>query len=309
MSNLIKTKNLSVEIEGYFDGASEPINVAIAIDNTCATDLPVYVRNLFASDASNARVHISYFDDEPTLPDCDIDFAVVIANNARRIVDFYHDTQSKNIPVFLAIENEQNFLLKNGSDALRTVDGDYCVYKNEETSESDSAFKTRLARWIVAVCQGKKVAFGRAFAFIARPIALDSVMLSAAENAAIGIVPFLGSADFPLMIANQEKMLGQIAAVYGQKFDKTLLAEAAGVLACGFFSKRATKVVNKIIPLPKFIVHGACGFFFTLAIGRCLVDYFEAGGNLSGLVSAIENLIYDTKNVFSGGAALLSTRQ
>ncbi len=308
MSNLIKTKNLSVEIEGYFDGANDPINVAIAIDNTCITDLSVYVRNLFASNASNARVHISYFDDTPVLPESDLDFAVVLANHASSILDFAKQTQDKNIPVFIAVENEHNFVTSNGKDALSALSGDYCIYGEGQTNQNKQAFKERLGRWVVAVCQNKKVAFGRAFAFIARPIALDAVTVTAAENAAIGIVPFLGGADFPLMIANQEKMLGQIAAVYGQKFDKTLLAEAAAVLVTGFFSKRATKLIDKILPLPKFLIHGAGGFFFTLGIGRCLVDYFEAGGNMIGLMTAIENIMSDAKSALAFGMSLVPSK-
>lgn len=275
-------KKLEEEVAGYFDTSGASINILIFVDEEASAELASEVRNLFSSNASFVKLQISYFDNTVPQIDSNADMAVVVAGNSALSNDLAKACREAGVPAYLISAKDAKFVPEH-----TFYNGDYCQV-DSTSADSIRAMTRALSQWIAAVCKAQKFAFAKAFPFVAEPIAMEAVHLTSIENAAIGFVPFLKGADFPLMFLNQLKMLGEIAAVYDVELDMKLLKEAAGVLVVAIFGKKCFKFINKIVPLPACIIGAPVSFLTTEAIGRALIEYFEAGGNLSGVAKVIQ---------------------
>ncbi|MCD8316408.1 MAG: hypothetical protein LUB61_03250, partial [Eggerthellaceae bacterium] len=155
--------------------------------------------------------------------------------------------------------------------------------------EGKATLKKRMGRWIISACPDKKLAFALAFPFVRRPLALDSVMTTSLENMGVGFVPIIRGADLPIMTLNQAKMLLQIAAAYGQPLDLQRVKEIVAIVAGAFLCRNlARRLVIGAIPVIGWAVKGAIGFGATEAVGHACIEYFEEGGDLTGLANIVE---------------------
>lgn len=284
---------MQAEIEAYFDTEDTLVSVLMLVDEAASNEASAEVRNLFLSSASNVRLQITYFNSSDIAIDETADMVVIVACDTNVSCDIAQNSRNVGVPAYTVVDGKtvtSNLSAYTGN----MLNGDYCTLIADDPN-SAKMMKNKLGSWIANVCIGKKFAFASAFTFVARPLATEIVHLTSIENAAIGFVPAIGVADFPLMLVNQVKMLAQIAAVYGKKLDTTILKEAAGVLVAAFFGRRLFKVVNKILPLPKFVVSGAVAFGTTEAIGKALIAYFEAGGNVDGVVALLKKTVAGSK--------------
>lgn len=284
-------KDLEKEVAGYFDTSNASVNILVLVDNTASNEVSAEVRNLFSTKASYVKLQISYFDAAPESIDNTADMAVVVGGDSAEADKVALMCRNACVPVYIVIGSNGKY-----QPDAKLFGGDYCMV-DPASEGSVKAMQKTLASWIAAVCIGKKFAFAKAFPFVATPIALEAVHTTALENAAIGFVPFLKGADFPLMFVNQLKMLGQIAAVYGVELDMNLLKEAAGVLVVALFGKKFFKLIHKIVPIPASFIGAPVSLVTTEVIGRALVEYFEAGGDLNGVVKLIQ------KTIEKGGVA------
>ncbi len=156
---------------------------------------------------------------------------------------------------------------------------------------NDETFKlldTRMGKWIISACKNKDLAFALSFPFIRRPLAMESITATSLQNGAVGFVPFLPGADMPIMTLNQCKMTLQIATAYGQPLDKDRIKEIVAVVAGAFVARNIARSVTKVIPAIGWIVSGSMGFAATEAMGRALLEYFEAGGDIVGVASVMQ---------------------
>lgn len=286
-------KNVASEIETYFEVGDTTVSVLMLIEDDASNEACSAVRNLFLSNAPNVRLQINYFTDSNVRIDEKIDMVVIVACGTSVASEVASKSREVGVPAYCIIDGKT---APNDVSAFsrNLLKGDYCTLVFDD-EESVKRMKNKLGGWIANVCVGKKFAFASAFTFVARPLASETVHLTAIENAAIGFVPAICAADFPLMLVNQLKMLAQIAAIYGKKLDYALLKEAAGVLVGAIFGRRFFKVANKILPIPKFVVSGAVAFATTEALGRALIAYFEAGGSIDGVVALIKKTVAGSK--------------
>ena len=286
-------KSMQTEIQTYFDTSETLVSILILIDETASNEASAEVRNLFLSNSSNVRLQINYFNSTDVTITDNVDMVVIVGCNTHTSTDIAKLSRETGVPAYIVIDGNTASTEPTALSA-HMLAGDYCTLVAGDES-SVKAMKNNLGTWIANVCVGKKFAFASAFTFVARPLATEIVHLASIENAAVGLVPAVGAADFPLTFANQVKMLAQIAAVYGKKLDLDLLKEAAGVLVGAIFGRRVYKVANKIVPLPWFIVSSAVSFATTEVIGKALIAYYEAGGNVDGVVALIKKTVAGSK--------------
>lgn len=146
----------------------------------------------------------------------------------------------------------------------------------------------RMGKWIVSAIEGKDLAFAMAFQFVRRPLADDAIMATSLQNAAVGFVPFIPGADMPIMTLNQIKMVLQIATAYGQPVDADRIKEIVAILGGAFVSRHIVRTCTKAIPFAGWIFSGGMGFAATEAMGRAMVEYFEAGGDIVGVANVMQ---------------------
>ncbi len=286
-------KDVTNEIETYFDVKDATVSVLMLVDDAASNEACAEVRNLFLSNASNVRLQINYFSNSNVHIDENADMVVIIACGTNVASEIAEKSRELKVPAYCVVDGK-TAPSDAGAFSKNLLKGDYCTLVFDD-EDSVKRMKNKLGSWIASVCVGKKFAFASAFTFVARPMATETVHLTAIENAAIGFVPAIGVADFPLMFINQLKMLAQIAAIYGKKLDYALLKEAAGVLVGAIFGRRFFKVASKILPVPKFVVSGAVALATTEALGRALIAYFEAGGSIDGVVALVKKTVAGSK--------------
>lgn len=147
---------------------------------------------------------------------------------------------------------------------------------------------TRMGEWIIAACADKKLAFAYSFPFVRRPLALDAVNSTSLQNGAVGLVPFIPGADMPIMTLNQIKMVLQIATAYGQTLDADRIKEIVAIVAGAFLCRNVVRSLTKVIPVAGWVFSGAMGFAATEAMGRAMMEYFEAGGDMVGVAKVMQ---------------------
>ncbi len=148
--------------------------------------------------------------------------------------------------------------------------------------------RDRMGAWVTAIFHEKRLAFAQAFDFVRKPLSLDSIKTTSAQNAVIGFVAIIPGADLPLMTLNQAKMLLQIAAAYGQPMNAERIKELACVIGGGFACRSAARQLVGVVPALGWAIKAAVGYTGTQAMGHTALEYFEHGGHVSGMFEAVE---------------------
>lgn len=145
----------------------------------------------------------------------------------------------------------------------------------------------RMGVWIMDVFPKKQFAFALAFPFVRKPLSLEAMRSTAAQNAAIGAVLFIPGADMPVMTLNQAKMVLQIAAIYGEDLVAERAKEIAAVVGGGFACRSVAREIVGIVPFGGWAVKAAIGYSGTVAMGRAAIEYFEGGQSFERVSAAI----------------------
>ena len=164
----------------------------------------------------------------------------------------------------------------------------------------------RMGEWIIETRRDKRLAMARAFPFVRRPLALETVHATAVQNAAVGAAAFIPGADLPLMTLNQAKMLLKIAAVYGEPMDAARVKEIAFVVASAFAWRSLARSAAGVLPVIGWAVKGAVGYAGTLTLGHAAIEYFSGGGGIAGLAEATSRAGAAASRAFVGVEALIS---
>jgi uncharacterized protein (DUF697 family) len=188
------------------------------------------------------------------------------------------DAAASHIPFVSRVAHKSN--LEHADEAMLPL-----------SEASAKVLSDRMGRWIADACSQNSIALALAFPFVRRPMALECKDATAAQNAAVGVVPFLGGADLPIMVLNQCKMVLQIATAYGHPLDKDRIKEIAVVILSGYAFRGLARTAVRNVPALGSIVGGVFGFAGTQAIGVAAIEYFEGGGDLVGLANVLQQAI------------------
>lgn len=153
--------------------------------------------------------------------------------------------------------------------------------------EDIAALDLQMGKWISNACSEKRLAFALAFPFVRRPLSLDSVNVTAIENALVGGLVIIPGADMPIMTLNQIKMLLRIASAYGQPLTIQRAKELAATVFGGFFCRSVSRNLCGIVPIAGPVIKAGVGYAGTIAMGRAAIEYFEGGGGVVGLGKAV----------------------
>ena len=145
----------------------------------------------------------------------------------------------------------------------------------------------RMGEWVVATFKETRLSYAQAFDFVRRPLALESVRSTAAQNAGVGLVVVIPGADMPVMTANQAKMVLEIAAAYGQPLTADRIKELAAIVGGGFAWRAVARQIIGVVPALGWAVKAGIGYGGTVAMGTAAIEYFERGGTVGGLIGAL----------------------
>ncbi len=294
-----------------------PVSVSVLIDDTAPGDVAAHVRTAFLGAGSHARVTIGYFAGPAFEPYSGDDMAVIVAGTSEDVGARAAAIRAAGVPVMVVTSLPS--LVGDLASAFGNPipEGDLVAPKAPAPEQGDAAetcgeagapahaadsdpdvpiaideaaaasLDRRMGEWVVAACREKRLALALAFPFVRRPLSLEAVNATSLQNAGIGLVAFIPGADLPLMTLNQAKMLLQIAAAYGEPMSAARAKELAAVVAGGVACRNVAREVAGVVPGVGWAVKAAVGYAGTFAMGQAAVEYFERGGNISGLAGVV----------------------
>jgi uncharacterized protein (DUF697 family) len=137
-----------------------------------------------------------------------------------------------------------------------------------------SELRPALTKQLLALFAEHAVPLARQFPFLRDAAAELEISQTSRQNALVGVIPLPG-ADFPVMTANQVKMVLRLAAMFDQTLNPERLKEVLAVVGGGFALRSLARQVAKFIPGPGWIVGGAMGYGGTLTMGKAALEYFR----------------------------------
>ena len=303
---------LPVDIKAVFDEATDidaarqtPVFAAIYVDESAPPDVQAFVRSSFSTTAPNARVSIVYYPTMAPAPVPEADFAVVVAGLGGEAGPIARDVRAAGVPAMVVTT-----LPRLAAEIAWTVgapfpEGDVVTPPAPDAdpgalpetagagepwpldAEARAALGVRMGQWVIDACREKRLAMALAFPFVRKPMALDAVNATAAQNAGVGLVAFIPGADMPIMTLNQAKMLLQIAAAYGQPLGIERVKELAAVVGGAFACRAVARQLVAFVPALGWAVKAAVGYAGTQAMGRAAVEYFEGGGSVEHMAEVV----------------------
>lgn len=282
ISNVMSILSSGSELEKR---RNETIRLAIFVEKSAPDALVETLRTSFFPELSGGLIHVEVFDAQtvPTIND-HTDCAVIVACSDPATGYLFNHLKSLGVPAVVVAP---------------AVDPLYAALAGQEVSfggalithTSPSELLSPLATWILDhIQEDKQLAFAANFPFIRRALATSVINETARQNALVGGVAFIPGADFPVMTANQGKMLLELAAIYGQKLGAERIRELAVAVGGGFALRAVARQVVGLVPALGWAVKAGIGYSGTLAMGKAALEYFEQGGDLHGLAGKVTQM-------------------
>lgn len=287
-----------------------PLVMAVFIDETAPSDLKALARREFSSSVETAQIDMVTFPTFPVVAVPGADAAVIVAGLDEKIGYYASMLREAGIPTMVVttmprlvvqIALEAGYPLLEG-DVIAPVEVSEEALEDETAALESTAepialnkdnleyLKDRMGAWIIETNTDKKLAFALTLGFVRRPLSMEAVRATSAQNAGIGLVVFLPGADMPLMTLNQAKMLLQIAAAYGQPMTIERVKELALVVGGAFALRAVSRQLVGLIPALGWAIKATIGYSGTFAMGRAAIEYFEADGTIAGLAQVVNDV-------------------
>lgn len=285
----IDIKSLITEALDIERARKTVVSVQVLLDETASPEFQVFVRSGFSSSSVNSRLTVGYYPSQDISVMEGTDLVVMAAGQTSETGAIAATIRQADIPV-LVIAEHGNQVIQSAKDAGHPLPSDALI-SLPAGQPLDEEIKGKLAdkigSWIIDHDREKRLSFSLAYPFVRRPLAQDAIQLTAAQNAGIGVLVFVPGADLPVMTLNQIKMVLQIAAAYGEPFDKDRIKEIIPTIAGALVCRGIARKVAGFVPALGWLVKGGMGYLGTLAIGEAALTYFEQGGSIAGVAGML----------------------
>lgn len=138
---------------------------------------------------------------------------------------------------------------------------------------SDEALLDALCQWMLDEARDP-VAVAANFVFCRAAETDRLIQRCALSNAAVGTVDLIHGADLPIMVANQAKLVFDLAAAHGEGASLSRLAELAAVTGAGFAYRGLARTLTARVRPLAFAVRGLVGYAGSLITGSALAARF-----------------------------------
>ena len=175
---------------------STPLGVLVVVDTSAARDVVLAVKDAFMPRQATATVRVeSLAASEPPAPGWDA--AVVVAGEHVAAAERMAEGLARcGVPVGLVVDS----VLDLGANDLPE---EVAALVSAVPASGADAVRANLADWLVDAAGEKGIAFAASFPFCRDQKVRELVRTSALENAAVGAVQVLPSADLPIMTVRQ----------------------------------------------------------------------------------------------------------
>jgi uncharacterized protein (DUF697 family) len=257
-----------------------PVRVAVFVDVEAPEELVESVRAALHPQTGSAMLHVeACAPGEALLIDPTADAVIALAGPGSTLARSLASAREKFVPtVVLALGD-------GASEVARRLDQP--ILDTIVAPDAEQVVRS-LGSWLVDRVSTKRLAMATNFAFMRRAVSEEHIKATAFQNGVIGFVAVIPGADMPLMTANQAKMILQIAAAYGQPLGAERVKELAVLVGSGFTLRAIARQLLDFIPGFGWAVKAGIGYSGTLAMGYAALEYFEEGGDFSGVALRVK---------------------
>jgi uncharacterized protein (DUF697 family) len=112
---------------------------------------------------------------------------------------------------------------------------------------------------------------------VLRPAVCETLIESfARKNGLIGAAVFIPGVDFPVLSANQLRLVLRLCAVYGLEIDRERAPEIVATIVTGLGARALARELVGAVPVAGWLIKGALAYAATKALGEATVRYCEA---------------------------------
>ncbi len=255
------------------------VRLAVYVDAEAPEEVVSALKAALSPQMSTARLHV-----EPVVPgdilivDDAADAVIALAGPGETIAESLSRARERFVPTVALVLDEPR------DQAARRLAHPVLDTLAEQSAED---LVDVLGHWLADRVSGKRLALAANFAFVRKAVAEEAVKATSFQNAVIGGVAIIPGADMPVMTANQAKMVLQIAAAYGEPLGAERVKELAAVIGGAFALRTVARQLAGLVPGFGWALKAGIGYSGTLAMGYAAIDYFEHGGDVSGLADRV----------------------
>ena len=122
---------------------------------------------------------------------------------------------------------------------------------------------------------------------VLRPAVCSMLIESLArKNGLIGAAVFIPGVDFPVLMANQLRLVLRICASYGLDVDRERAPEIVATIAAGLGARAIARELLGAVPVAGWVIKGALAYAATKALGEATIKYCETRTSQSALNAA-----------------------
>ncbi len=259
------------------------IKTALFVSANAPQSLIDCIREAFIPQFSGGLIHVErYGEGYETTIHTKTDLAFIISGIDGETFSLYHELKAAGISTCVVGRSEQAVLdCAMRADAVIPV-SDVVAFND------DKQLLKELAAWVLHTLPDElQLAYAANFSFVRRLKAQQIVNDVAKQNALVGGITIIPGADFPIMTANQAKMLLQLAALYGERIGPERARELIIAVGGGFALRALARQVVGVVPGFGWAVKAGIGYSGTLAMGRSAIELFEKNTDLSGMLDTL----------------------
>ncbi len=240
------------------------VRISVVVEQGAPSELVYALKDALMPATSTGLVHVEALGKDTTVrvnPGADL--AIVVAGEMGKAASASRAFMAAGVPCAIVVETSVE------APAPAQASGAALI-----AAASSEVLLEKLADWMAQTCNAD-IALATNFEFVRKAVAHRCVANRSAQNAAVALLP-LGSADMPVMTANQALMALDIAGAYGKGATVERAAEMGVVVGCAFASRAAARAASKVFPGLGLIVKPLVAFGATTLLGRGLTVRFEA---------------------------------
>ena len=300
----VDPKKIKEVAEGVIEDLASEVKLNVYVDTTCNPSMIDSISK-FLSGADDG-VTINFIDIDKKVLGLEFlpDFGIILAGSDKYSVLCYKALQIKGVPalilgldpnpiIFASEEEDVNIFRQDFiCPALNT----YSRVENNEINFSDynkamdNSLKSKIVDWMYIYSDAAQVSYALNFPFLRPAISRRIINACAIENAGLSMLKILPGIDMPLCIANQVKMLLELAAIYGYEISVNRIVEIIFVIASNIGLRELSSYVSGKVPVPKFLIDGTFGLAGTELLGLAAREYFSRGLAVDGLIEKCKSL-------------------
>jgi uncharacterized protein (DUF697 family) len=182
-------------------------------------------------------------------------------------LELFRRAQRLQVPVVVVLAGQQ---------ARSQADPPYVLAENVVRVPPGSGFPMHEIARALAKALGEHATPLAARLPVLRDAVVDRLITQfARQNGVVGVAVFVPGADFPILTANQIRMLMRIADAYGFQLDRERIPEVLGVVGSGYGLRAVARSLLGVIPIAGWAVKGGIAYGGTRALGEAAKRYFE----------------------------------